>query len=48
LSSEGFIGRRKDKTRALYSISDKSVLDLCERVCSGIETQISEIESLLA
>lgn len=48
LSSEGFITRRKEKTRALYSISDKGVLDLCERVCSGIEAQLSEIESLIS
>ena len=48
LHSEGFVARRKEKTRVLYSISDRSVLDLCERVCSGLETQLSEIEALLA
>jgi len=48
LHSEGFIARRKEKTRALYSISDQGVLDLCERVCSGLETQISEIESVIS
>jgi len=48
LSAEGFISRRKEKTRALYSISDDGVLDLCDRVCSGIEAQLTEIESLLS
>ena len=48
LHAEGFIARRKEKTRAIYSISDKGVLDLCDRVCSGLEAQLTEIESMFS
>ncbi len=43
LHAEGFVSRRKQGTRALYRISDPGVLELCERVCAGIETQLAEI-----
>ncbi len=43
LHSEGFVSRRKQGTSALYRISDPGVLDLCERVCAGIEAQLAEI-----
>lgn len=48
LHAEGFVARRKLKTRALYRISDPAVLDLCEQVCSGIEAQLEEIGSVLS
>lgn len=44
LSTGGFVARRKQGTSALYRISDPQVLDLCERVCAGIETQLAELE----
>lgn len=48
LLSEGFVSRRKQGTSSLYRISDPSVLELCDRVCAGIEAQLAEIESLLS
>ncbi|HEU4907072.1 MAG TPA: metalloregulator ArsR/SmtB family transcription factor [Solirubrobacterales bacterium] len=48
LLSEGFVSRRKQGTSSLYRISDPSVLELCDRVCAGIESQLAEIESLLS
>lgn len=48
LHAEGFVARRKQKTRAMYRISDPAVLGLCEQVCSGIETQLSEIGAALS
>lgn len=48
LRDEGFLARRKEKTRAVYSISDGGVLELCERVCSGIESQLETLGELLA
>jgi ArsR family transcriptional regulator len=43
LHSEGFVARRKAGTSALYRISDPGVLELCEKVCAGIEAQLVEI-----
>jgi ArsR family transcriptional regulator len=42
LHLEGFVARRKQGTSALYRIADSGVLDLCERVCAGIETQLEQ------
>lgn len=43
LHAEGFIARRKSGTSALYRISDPGVLELCEQVCAGIETQLAQL-----
>ena len=43
LRAEGFVARRKRGTSALYRISDPGVLELCERVCSGIEAQLAQL-----
>lgn len=48
LSAEGFVARRKAGTSALYRISDPAVFELCERVCSGIEAQLSQLGALLS
>lgn len=47
LHSEGFVARRKQGTRALYRIADPAVIELCDRVCAAIESQVAELESLL-
>ena len=47
LSAEGFVARRKAGTSALYRIADPAVFELCEQVCSGIETQLSQLGALL-
>jgi DNA-binding transcriptional ArsR family regulator len=47
LNTEGYVARRKAGTSALYRISDPAVFDLCERVCSGIEAQLSQLGALL-
>jgi ArsR family transcriptional regulator len=44
LSAGGFVARRKQGTSSIYRIADPQVLDLCERVCAGIETQLAELE----
>ena len=41
-----FVARRKQGTSALYRISDPEVLDLCGRVCAGIETQLAQLEQV--
>jgi len=47
LLAEGFVSRRKQGTSSLYRISDPSVLELCDGVCAGIESQLAEIGELL-
>jgi len=47
LHAEGFVSRRKEGTSSIYRISDTSVIDLCERVCGGIETQLSALGQVL-
>lgn len=47
LLAGGFVARRKQGTSALYRISDPEVLDLCERVCAGIETQLAQLERVV-
>jgi DNA-binding transcriptional ArsR family regulator len=47
LLAEGFVSRRKQGTSSLYRIADPGVLDLCERVCAGIETQLAELGAVL-
>ena len=48
LAAEGFLSRRKDKTSVRYRISDPAVLELCERVCAGIEAQLEELGALIS
>jgi len=48
LRDEGFVSRRKQGTSSIYAISDPSVLDLCERVCGGIEAQLAAAGKALA
>jgi ArsR family transcriptional regulator len=48
LRDEGFIARRKQGTSSLYRISDRNVLDLCDSVCAGIESQLAALGALIA
>jgi DNA-binding transcriptional ArsR family regulator len=48
LRDEGFIARRKQGTSSLYRISDPKVLDLCDNVCAGIESQLAALGALIA
>ena len=47
LLAEGFVARRKQGTSSIYRIADPGVHELCEGVCSGIETQLVELEAML-
>lgn len=47
LHAEGFVSRRKQGTSSIYAISDRSVIDLCERVCGSLEAQISALGQAL-
>lgn len=47
LHAEGFVSRRKRGTSSLYRISDPGVLDLCDKVCAGIESQLAALGAML-
>ncbi len=48
LLAAGMVARTKRGNHAWYSISDRSVFELCELVCGGVRRQFQELESVLA
>jgi len=48
LSAGGFVARRKEGTSSIYQIADPGVLELCDKVCAGIESQLAELGALLS
>lgn len=48
LHAEGFVARRKQGTSSLYRIADPGVHQICDGISSGIESQLAEIEAVLA
>jgi DNA-binding transcriptional ArsR family regulator len=47
LRDEGFLARRKEGTSSIYRIADPSVLELCDRLCAAMETQLTDMEAML-
>jgi DNA-binding transcriptional ArsR family regulator len=47
LRDEGFLARRKEGTSSIYRIADPSVLELCDRLCAAMETQLADMEAML-
>lgn len=47
LLSAGIVGRRKQGTSSLYRTVDEGVYALCEQVCGGLASQLSELEAVL-
>ena len=48
LHEAGVVRRAKEGTRVRYTIADPSVFELCELVCGGLRTQLSDLEELLS
>jgi DNA-binding transcriptional ArsR family regulator len=48
LRTEGFLARRKAGTSSLYRIADPAVLQLCDDLCTAMESQLSALGSVLA
>jgi len=48
LRAEGFVSRRKRGTSSLYRIADPAVLELCDRLCEAMESQLAELGSVLS
>ncbi len=47
LLTEGFVARRKQGTSSLYRIADPGVHEICEGVCAGIESRLTELGAVL-
>jgi DNA-binding transcriptional ArsR family regulator len=47
LLEAGLLHRVKEGNRALYSIADPSLFELCEMVCGSLRRQVAELETLL-
>ena len=47
LLQAGIVARRKQGNSAIDSIADPGVYELCEQVCGGLETQLSELAALV-
>ena len=48
LHAATILSRRRDGNRVIYSISDGSVLAICEVVCGSIERRAGELSELTA
>lgn len=47
LLNASIVARRKQGTSALYHVADQTVYDLCEQVCGGLQSQLTELQSLV-
>ncbi len=47
LHSAGMVGRTKQGNHTRYAISDPSVFELCDQVCSGVRRQLQGLEAIL-
>ncbi len=47
LRAEGFVARRKRGTSSLYRIADPTVLELCDRLCTAMESQLAALGATL-
>jgi DNA-binding transcriptional ArsR family regulator len=48
LRAEGFVARRKSGTSSIYRIADATVLELCDRLCEAMESQLDALGSVLS
>jgi DNA-binding transcriptional ArsR family regulator len=47
LLAERMVGRRREGAKALYRITDATLIDLCEAVCAGVRQSVRELNALL-
>ncbi len=47
LHAAGIVHRRKDGTRVIYSIGDRSVFALCEVACGSLRSTYAQLAALL-
>ena len=44
----GVVSRRKDGLNAIYRVSDETIFELCDVVCSSLKTQLETRQNALA
>lgn len=47
LHDAGLVHRSKQGTYVRYSIADASVFSLCDEVCGGLRTQVTDLEQIV-
>lgn len=47
LLSERMVSRRRDGSRAMYSIADPTLMRLCDEVCSSVREELRELAMLV-
>lgn len=47
LLQAGIVGRRKEGTSALYSVTDESVFELCEQICGELQNRLAELNEMV-
>ncbi len=48
LLAERLVARRREGPRALYRITDPTLMRLCEEVCAGVRQNLQELQALVA
>lgn len=48
LLKERMVERRRQGSKALYSVADPTLIALCEQVCASVREQARELSALLA
>lgn len=46
LLGERMVGRRREGSRALYRITDPTLIKLCDEVCAGVRQSLRELAAL--
>lgn len=47
LHGAGVVSRERDGNAVLYAIADKTVFDMCEHVCGGIQGRLRELSAII-
>jgi len=47
LLQAGILARRKEGNSSIYSVADRDVYELCERVCGGLRQQLAGLAALV-
>ncbi len=47
LLRERMVSRRREGSRALYSIADPALIALCDQVCTSVRDQLRELSSVI-
>jgi DNA-binding transcriptional ArsR family regulator len=48
LAGAGLVARERDGNFVRYSIADETVFAICEQVCGGLRSRLSELDAVLA